>query len=155
MMTRQVRPVLIGATLVVLCGLFQAGNGAFAADQNKGVSNKNAQHKGAPGKGANGVPCDIPDGQNVTRAELDAKRGSHVIFGEVVRVDGATYHVKDEGGKEVKVQADQTTEKPPISQGDHISANVDNQNHALWIRANRGTDRRTEHASADCNPKEN
>jgi len=112
------------------------------------------QHKGAQGKGAEGVPCDIPHGQNAMQAEQDAMRGSHIIFGEVIRVDGATYVVKEEGGKEVSLQADDRTEKPPISKGDHISANVDNKNHALWIRANRGTDRRTEHASADCNPSE-
>jgi hypothetical protein len=68
-------------------------------------------------------------------------------------VDGSTYVLKDEDGKEVRVQTDEKTEKPPINTGDRISANVDQQNHALWIRANRGTDRRTEHASTDCNPK--
>ncbi len=101
-----------------------------------------------------GLPCDIKDGTNVTQAEQDAKRGSRVIDGEVLRVDGAKYVIKEENGKEVSVHADQTTEKPPINTGDRISANVDNQNHALWIRANRGTDRRTEHASSDCNPSE-
>ncbi|UVT17409.1 MAG: hypothetical protein H8K04_07690 [Nitrospira sp.] len=86
------------------------------------------------------------------RAEQSAMRGSHLISGEVVRVEGPTYVLKDESGKEVSVQTDEATEKSPINQGDRISANVDTQNHALWIRANRGTDRRTEHASADCNP---
>jgi hypothetical protein len=75
-----------------------------------------------------------------------------MLFGEVLRVDGTTYVLKDEDGKEVNVLTDETTEKPPINKGDRITANVDNLNHALWIRANRGTDRRTEHASADCNP---
>jgi hypothetical protein len=154
----QIGAVLAGGTLMLFFILPQAGKGLFAADLNKGTSNTsntNAQHKGVPGKAAKGLPCDIPEGQNVTRATQDAKRGSHVIFGEVLHVDGATYLIKEESGKEVNVQADQTTEKPPINQGDHISANIDNQNHALWIRANRGSDRRTEHASADCNPKEN
>jgi hypothetical protein len=79
-------------------------------------------------------------------------KGRHMINGEVLRMDGAKYVVKGEDGKEVSLQVDQSTEKPPISKGDHISASVDDQNRALWIRANRGTDRRTEHASADCNP---
>lgn len=86
-------------------------------------------------------------------AEQDATQKSHMLFGEVLAVDGTTYVLKDEDGKEVSVQTDEKTEKPPINKGDRISANVDQQNHALWIRANRGTDRRTEHASADCNPK--
>lgn len=98
------------------------------------------------------VPCEVPPGQNAMQAEQDAKRKSHMVYGEVLRVDGATYVLKDEDGKEVEVQTDERTDKSPINQGDRIAANVDNQNHALWIRANRGTDRRTEHASADCNP---
>ncbi len=100
-----------------------------------------------------GPPCDIPAGKNAMQAEQDAMRQSHMIYGEVLRMDGMTYILKDEDGKEVRVQTDERTEKPPVNQGDRIAANIDNQNHALWIRANRGTDRRTEHASVDCNPK--
>ena len=100
-----------------------------------------------------GSPCEISPGTNAMLAEQDATQKSHMLFGEVLAVDGTTYVLKDEDGKEVSVQTDEKTEKPPINKGDRISANVDQQNHALWIRANRGTDRRTEHASADCNPK--
>lgn len=100
-----------------------------------------------------GSPCEIPPGTNAMQAAQDAAQKSHMIFGEVLAVDGSTYVLKDEDGKEVRVQTDEKTEKPPINTGDRISANVDQQNHALWIRANRGTDRRTEHASTDCNPK--
>jgi hypothetical protein len=148
-MRSKVVSVLAGGTLLFLFNMPQIGDVTFAADQNKGT-----QPKGVQAKGAEGLPCDIPHGQNATQAEQDAKRGSHVIFGEVIRVDGANYVVKDESGKEVSLQADDRTEKPPINKGDQISANVDDKNHALWIRANRGTDRRTEHASADCDPKE-
>jgi hypothetical protein len=147
MMISKVAGLLVGGTLLFLLNMPQVGDVASAADQNKGTQNKAVQ-----GKEAEGLPCDIPHGQNAMQAEQDAKRESHIIFGEVIRVDGANYVVKDESGKEVSLQADAKTEKPPINKGDHISANVDNQNHALWIRANRGTDRRTEHASADCNP---
>jgi hypothetical protein len=99
-----------------------------------------------------GAPCDIPPGKNAMQAEQNAVRKSHMIFGEVLRVDGTTYVLKDADGKEVSVKTDETTEKPPVNEGDRITANVDNLNHALWIRSNRGTDRRTEHASADCTP---
>jgi hypothetical protein len=85
-------------------------------------------------------------------AEQAATKESHIVSGEVVRVDGATYVVKGKGGKEVSLQTDAKTEKSLINKGDHISANVDKNNHALWIRSNEGTDRRSEHASADCNP---
>lgn len=97
-----------------------------------------------------GVPCDIPPGTNAMQAEQHAAQKSHMIFGEVLRIEGMTYVLKDQDGKEINVSTDETTEKPTVSQGDRIAANVDNRNHALWIRANRGTDRRTEHASADC-----
>jgi hypothetical protein len=102
-----------------------------------------------------GLPCDIQDGTTVTQAERDATRGSRMIHGDVLRVDGATYVITDENGKEVRVHTDKTTEKPPINTGDQISATVDDQHHALWVRANKATDRRTEHASSDCNPSDN
>ena len=131
-----------GGCLLFL-GLFpvlQDADAASVAGETKGTSQA--------------VPCDIPHGQNAMQAEQDAKQGSRVIVGEVLRVDGVQYVVREESGKEVSLQADESTEKTPINKGDRISANVDNQNRALWIRANRGTDRRTEHASADCNPNE-
>lgn len=100
-----------------------------------------------------GSPCDISDGYNAMRAEEARKQGTHMIAGEVMRVEGTTYVVKEQSGEEVRLETDQKmTVKPEINQGDHISASVNDQNHALWIRSNKETDRRTEHASADCNP---
>lgn len=104
------------------------------------------------GKHTLAAPCDITPGKNVMQAEQNAVRKSHLIIGDVLRIDGTTYILKDEDGKEVSVLTDETTEKVPVNKGDRMTANVDHLNHALWIRANRGTDRRTEHASADCNP---
>ena len=134
MMTSKVLRVLSGGILLFLCSMPQVGDVASAADQLK----EN--------------PCEVPSGQNAKEAEQAATKDSHVVFGEVIRVDGATYVLKDKGGKEVSVKTDEKTEKSPIEKGDHISANVDKNNHALWIRANRGTDRRTEHVAGDCNP---
>jgi ATP-dependent 26S proteasome regulatory subunit len=135
MLTSKVVRVLSGGFL--LFGLFsmpQVGDVASAADEMKGS------------------PCEIPHGQNAMRAEQAEMQGTHMISGEVIRVEDANYFVKDQGGKEVSVQTDQRTEKPEINQGDRISAYVDDQNHAVWIRSNKMTDRRTEHASADCVP---
>lgn len=86
------------------------------------------------------------------QSEKAATKESHMVSGEVVRVDGAMYVVKDKGGNEVNLQTDEKTEKSPINKGNHISANVDKNNHALWIRSNESTDRRSDHVSADCNP---
>ncbi len=47
----------------------------------------------------------------------------------------------------MKVQIDEKKEMSPINQGDRGSANIENQQSALWIRgirASRGTNRRTE-----------
>lgn len=133
-MASKIVRVLLGGTLLFLCNMSQMGDVASAADQLKGT------------------PCEIPPGQNAMQAEQDAMRRSHVVSGEVVRVDGAMYVVKEKGGKEVRLQTDERTEKSPIKKGDRISANVDDQNHALWVRSNESTDRRNEHASTDCKP---
>jgi len=134
MMTSKVMRVLSGGILLFLFSLPQIGDVASAADKLKET------------------PCEVPDGRNAMQAEQAATQDSHVVFGEVIRVDGSTYVVKEKGGKEVSVKTDGKTEQSTIEKGDHISANIDKNNHALWIRGNRGTDRRTEHVSADCNP---
>ena len=136
MMTSKVMQVSAGGILLFLFSMPQAGDVASAADQLKDT------------------PCEVAEGTNAMQAEQAASKGSHMVSGEVIRVDGTTYVVKDKGGKEVRLQTDEKTEKSPIEKGDHISANVDKNNHALWIRGNRGTDRRTEHVAGDCNPKE-
>jgi len=128
--------VLSAVTLLCL-GLFslpQGGGLASAADDVKGL------------------PCEVPHGQNATRAEHAETKGTHLISGEVLRIEEAKYLVREESGKEVTVKTDQKTVQPVINQGDHISANINDQNYALWIRSNKMTDRRTEHASADCSP---
>lgn len=138
-MTSKVAGLLSGG--ILLLGLFtmpQVGDVVSAADETKG---------------SKGAPCEVPPGQNAMNAEQAVTKGSHLVSGEVVRVDGATYVVKDKGGKEVSLQTDAKTEKSAINKGDHISANVDKNNHALWIRSNESTDRRSDHVSADCNPK--
>jgi hypothetical protein len=123
---------------LLFLGLFinmpQGDGVAYAADERKGS------------------PCEIPNGQNAVRAEQSEMQGTHMLSGEVTRVEDTNYFVTDQNGKEVSLQTDQKTEKPEINQGDHISAYVDDQNHALWIRSNKMTDRRTEHASTDCTP---
>ncbi|HWG95649.1 MAG TPA: hypothetical protein VN647_01095 [Nitrospira sp.] len=135
MMTSKVARLLSGGILLLgLSTMPQVGDVASAADKLKET------------------PCEVSEGTNAMQAEQAATRDSHVVFGEVVRVDGSTYVVKEKGGKEVSVKTDEKTEQSPIKKGDHISANVDKNNHALWIRGNRGTDRRTEHVSGDCNP---
>jgi hypothetical protein len=96
--------------------------------------------------------CEIPPGQNAIRAAQDVERDTHIISGELLSADGDYYFIKDESGKEVSLLSDKRTEKPVIEKGDRITAYVDDDSYALWIRSNESTDRRSEHASLDCNP---
>ena len=98
------------------------------------------------------TPCEITPGQNVMRADEDLGRGTHILSGELIGMDGNYYVVKDESGKEVSLLSDKRTNKPVIQKGDRITAYVDDQNTALWIRSNESTDRRDEHGSVDCSP---
>ena len=127
--------VLSGGILFMgLFGMPQVGDLASAAGELKGR------------------PCEVPDGQNTTRAEQVATQRTHMIEGEVMRIEDKSYVLKDSSGKEVTLKTDERTNQPVIDQGDYISASVDDQNLALWIRSNKQTDRRTEHASVDCTP---
>jgi hypothetical protein len=136
------------------------GDVASAADQTTPAQssatdqNKAAQIREAGGKKGQGLPCDISPGQNLAQAEQNADRTSRLVTGELVQTDGKNFVVKEEGGKEVRLQLTDRTRKTPVNPGDQISVSIDDKNQALWIRANRGTDKRTEHASADCNPTE-
>ena len=59
-------------------------------------------------------------------------QGVHLVQGKVVRVEGTTYFVQGQDGKEVSFQADPTTMKSEkIKTGDQIEAKVDENNHAL------------------------
>jgi hypothetical protein len=56
------------------------------------------------------------------------------IKGEVVRVDGDNYFVKQEDGKLVRMHVDRTTHtKSPMKAkpGDNVEAKIDNQGHAI------------------------
>ena len=97
-------------------------------------------------------PCEVKDGDAKGRAEQHQAQRSHMLEGEVMRVEDASYLVREQSGKEVTLNTDQKTVQPVIHQGDRISASVNDQNYALWVRSNKMTDRRTEHASADCTP---
>jgi hypothetical protein len=135
-MTSKVLRVLSGRTFLFL-GLFtmlQVSNVAFAAN------------------GIKRAPCEIPPGHNALRSEQDVERGTHIISGELISTDGDYYFVKDESGREVSLLTDKRTDKAVIEKGDLITAYVDDESYALWIRSNDRTDRRSEHGSVDCNP---
>ena len=66
-------------------------------------------------------------------------KSGKTIKGEVLRVEGDTYFVKGQDGKEVRLRTDNTTQKSGvISQGDRIEATLNEQNLALSIRSAQG-----------------
>ena len=67
------------------------------------------------------------------------------IQGEVLRVEGYNYVVREMDGKEVRVHVDSTTQMTgDISEGYSIEAQVDDNSHALTMRSTPTTDRRNE-----------
>lgn len=64
--------------------------------------------------------------------QADRRATTTSIKGEVLRVNGRTYVVREENGKEISLYADSTTQMTgDISQGHSIEAQVNDQNHAL------------------------
>ena len=62
------------------------------------------------------------------------QQGVHIIQGDVLRVEGDTYFIKELGGKELSLHTDATTMKAEkIQVGDRIEAKVDENNRALSL----------------------
>ena len=62
------------------------------------------------------------------------QQGVHIIQGDVLRVEGNTYVIKELGGKELSLRTDATTMKAEkIQVGDRIEAKVDENNRALSL----------------------
>jgi hypothetical protein len=67
------------------------------------------------------------------------------IEGEVRRVEGHNYLVREKDGKEVRLHVDSTTQMAgDISQGYSIEEQVNDRSHALKMRSTPMTDRRNE-----------
>jgi len=62
------------------------------------------------------------------------QQGVHIIQGDVLRVEGDTYVIKELGGKELSLRTDATTMKAEkIQVGDRIEAKVDENKRALSL----------------------
>ena len=84
-----------------------------------------------------GFQSDDDKQKNVNEAKGSTHaEGAKTIKGELFRVEDGNYFVKVKDGKEVRVHTDKTTQMMgEIKKGDQIEAEVNNQNHALSIRA--------------------
>ena len=78
--------------------------------------------------------------QQVTdKPDSDFAQGQ-MISGQVLRVDGDTWFVKEDNGKEVQLHIDETTNRFRIGEvgnveGTHIDALVNDENHVLSIQS--------------------
>ena len=111
-----VRVLSCGLVLWVglLCNMAQADTMVPRADAEKDTQ----------GTGGQGDPKELSIRQ----------QGVHIIQGDVLRVEGNTYFIKELGGKELSLRTDATTTKPEkIQVGDRIEAKVDENNRALSL----------------------
>jgi hypothetical protein len=110
------------------------------------ISGEGSDKPGATAaEGTSANPCENRGGQSIVGAQQEPGNTGYTIRGEVLRVEGNTYVVRRQDGKEVSLQTDQTN----IAQGDYIQANMNGQNQVLWIGPLKSTDRRNEH-EPDC-----
>jgi hypothetical protein len=64
--------------------------------------------------------------------------GAKAITGEVLKIEGENYTVKDPTGAEVRLHVNNETNKEgDIKVGDKIQAKINPDGHATWIKASR------------------
>ena len=79
------------------------------------------------------------------------QRGN-TVKGEVLRIEGDTWIIKEESGKEIRLHIDQTTQQYPKKidgknmRGVLIEAKVSDQNHALSISSSDRRNDRHDHS---------
>ena len=100
----------------VLCNMDQADSMLSGADAGKDRQSERTGGEGNP-------------------KEMSIRQqGVHIIQGDVLRVEGDTYFIKELGGKELTLRTDATTMKAErIQVGDRIEAKVDGNKLALSL----------------------
>lgn len=93
------------------------------------------------------------------QTQTDQAPHGKTIKGEVVRVDGEKWFIKDERGKEIQLHVDQTTRRSPQKgddknlKGTSIEAMVNDSNHALSISSPDRRDDRHDHSTSNAGEK--
>jgi uncharacterized protein YdeI (BOF family) len=113
---------------IVAVGFFLGVTGwAFAAD----MGAPGATEKGTPGAAGGAAAA-------AEKAAAGAKEGARTIKGELLKIDGENYLVKDATGKEVKLHVSPETKKDgDVKVGDKIEAQADASGHATSIKASK------------------
>jgi len=103
---------------------------AFAADKPADKAAPGSTEMGAPGAGGAAAAAE--------KAAGAAKEGARTIKGEVLKIEGENYVVKDATGKEVKLHVSPETKKDgELKVGDKIEAQADASGHAVSIKASK------------------
>jgi len=74
-------------------------------------------------------------GHDHLKPDVDTGQGIETIKGEVLRIKGQHFYVRQTNGKEMHLHTKPTTQmKRDLKKGDRIEVKVDDQNNALSIR---------------------
>src|SRR5512132_2887152 len=93
---------------------------------------------GSPGSTEMGAPASGGAAAAAEKAAAGAKEGARTIKGELLKIDGENYLVKDATGKEVKLHVSPETKKDgDVKVGDKIEAQADASGHAVSIKASK------------------
>ena len=131
--------VSISTTVAVMsCGLLLCiGDVASAADAMK-AGQSVAQHdtlvRGADTRKT--ATVQKKGGQDNPKELIVGQQGVHIIQGDVLRVEGDTYFIKELGGSELSLRADASTitiKAEKIQVGDRVEAKVDENHRALSL----------------------
>ncbi|HEY3196707.1 MAG TPA: hypothetical protein VGJ57_01745 [Nitrospirales bacterium] len=69
-------------------------------------------------------------------ADKKGKSASQAVKGEVLKIDGENYTIKDASGKEVRLHVDKTTKtQGTLKVGDKVEAEATAEGHATSIKA--------------------
>ena len=123
-------------------GLATGPGSAIAADQTDRRQGKEETHEQSPGSLQN-----------------DQASSAKPVKGEVVRVDGEKWFIKDARGKEIQLHVDQTTRRSPQKADDKnmkgvtIEAMINEQNHALSVSSPDRRDDRHDHSASNAAEK--
>ena len=91
--------------------------------------------------------------QQMTGEKKDLQLQRKTVKGEVLRIEGDNWFLKEENGEEIQLHIDQTTQLYPKKidgknmKGVQIEATVNGQNHALTIHSSDRRDDRHDHSS--------
>ena len=97
-----------------------------------------AAEMGTPGSTEMGAPASGGAAAAAEKAAAGAKEGARTIKGELLKIDGENYLVKDATGKEVKLHVSPETKKDgDVKVGDKIEAQADASGHATSIKASK------------------